>query len=82
MGVSSDVRKHPISSSVKRESKRVACNNGAGGSTERHFVHQTHFTEPQGKIKNLNTPDRTAKEKLKIGRDTFRRIVRRTVDEP
>ena len=31
--------------------KRVACNNGAGGYTERHFKELTHLTEPQGIIK-------------------------------
>ena len=31
--------------------KTVACNTGAGGSTERHSVYQTHLTDPQGKIK-------------------------------
>ena len=31
--------------------ERVACNNGAGGYTEKHFMHQTDLTEPQGKLK-------------------------------
>ena len=30
---------------------RVACNNGAGGSTEKSLIYQTHLTEPQGIIK-------------------------------
>ena len=34
-------------------SKTAACNIGAGGYTERHFMHQTYLTEPQGIIKNL-----------------------------
>jgi len=29
----------------------VACNNGAGGYTERSVGHSTHLTEPQGIIK-------------------------------
>ncbi|RKU18038.1 hypothetical protein C6500_13515 [Candidatus Poribacteria bacterium] len=32
--------------------KSVACNNGAGGYTERHFIYQTYLIDPQGKIKN------------------------------
>ena len=32
----------------------VACNSGAGGYTERHFMYQTHLTEPQGKLKIWN----------------------------
>ena len=31
--------------------KPVACNIGAGDSTERHFIYRTYLTEPQGKIK-------------------------------
>ena len=31
--------------------KPVACNIGAGGSTEKHVIYQTYLTEPQGKIK-------------------------------
>jgi len=29
----------------------VACNTGAGGYTERHFMHQTDLTEPPGTLK-------------------------------
>ncbi len=32
---------------------RVACNNGAGGSTEKSLIYQTYLTEPQGIIKKL-----------------------------
>jgi len=31
--------------------KTAACNNGAGGYTERHFMPQNHLTEPQGIIR-------------------------------
>lgn len=29
----------------------IACNNDAGGYTERHAIFQTHLNEPQGKLK-------------------------------
>jgi hypothetical protein len=33
--------------------KTAACNNGAGGSTEKNVKPSTYLTEPQGIIKNL-----------------------------
>ena len=43
--------------SFKHHPETVACNNGAGGSTERHFITETHLTEPQGKLKTcLHNP--------------------------
>jgi len=36
---------------LKTDAKPVACNNGAGGYTERHFKERTHLIEPQGIIK-------------------------------
>ena len=33
--------------------KTAACNNGAGGYTERHAMYLNLLTEPQGIIKNL-----------------------------
>ena len=39
---------------VKIKIKPVARNVMEGGYTERKpFIHQTHLTEPQGKLKNL-----------------------------
>jgi hypothetical protein len=40
---------------VSGDAKDVACNNGAGGYTERHFNIQTYLTEPQGKLKEWKT---------------------------
>ena len=43
----------PLVIGVEMQSKIVARNVMEGGSTERHFIHQIHLTEPQGIIKNV-----------------------------
>ena len=50
-----------VSKEVFVKPKDVACNNGAGGYTERAFIHQTHLTEPQGKIKKCQITQRSRK---------------------